>query len=167
MALSANGSLLATSHRDGPVRLWNAKTRQLLHAFLGPSGSWVSSLAFSPTEPLLAAGDWGAGNIELYNTTTMKVVPLPMKAHTQRVMWLAFSPDGRTLASAGEGGGLKLWRVAMRQVALSLKERSAGIAFSRDGNFMVSCGAGDTLRLWPAATLEEPNAPTKTKANNQ
>jgi WD40 repeat protein len=157
LALSADGSVLATSHKDGPVRLWNARTRQPLHSFSGPSGSWVCSLAFSPTEPLLAAGDWG-GNIELYHTTTMEVVRLPLKAHTQRVRWLAFSPDGRTLASAGEGGGLKLWRVAMRQLALHLKERSAGIAFSSDGTFMASCGADATVRLWLAATLEEAGA---------
>jgi WD40 repeat protein len=69
------------------------------------------------------------------------------------------------LASAGEGGGLKLWRVAMRQVALTLKERSGGIAFSRDGNFMVSCGAGDTVRIWPAATVEEAERAAKPKAN--
>ena len=45
------------------------------------SGVAMISLAFSPTEPLLAAGDWG-GNIVLYNTTTMEVVPPPLKAHT-------------------------------------------------------------------------------------
>jgi WD40 repeat protein len=66
------------------------------------------SLAFFPTEPLLAGSDLG-GNIVLYNIPTMEVVHPPLKAHTSRVMSLAFSPDGRTLAAACEGGGLKLW----------------------------------------------------------
>ena len=81
LALSASGSLLATGHKDGAVSLWDAQTRRLLHRFESQFGSRVISLAFSPTEPLLAAGDWG-GNIVLYNTTTMEVVPPPLKAHT-------------------------------------------------------------------------------------
>jgi WD40 repeat protein len=70
----------------------------------------VISLAFSPTEPLLAASDWG-GNIVLYNPTAREVFPPPLKAHIFGVMSFAFSPDGRTLASYGDGGGLKLWHV--------------------------------------------------------
>ena len=157
LALSTNGSLLATGDKGGAVRLWDAQTRQLLHLFESQFGNQVISLAFSPTEPLLAASDLD-GNIVLYNTTTMKVLSPPLKAHTWRVMSLAFSPDGRTLASAGEGGGLKLWNVATRQVALTLKGHAGtvcGVAFSRDGNFLASCGADSTVRLWPAATLAE------------
>jgi eukaryotic-like serine/threonine-protein kinase len=157
VALSANGSLLATGHRGGPVSLWDAQTRRLLHRFKSQFGSSVLSLAFSPAEPLLAASDMG-GNIVLYNTTTMEVLPPPMRAHTGRVTSIVFSPDGRTLASAGEGGGLKLWHVGMRQVALILKGHVGavkGIAFSRDGTFMASCGLDGTVRLWPAGTLEE------------
>jgi len=160
LALSASGSLLATAHKDGPVSLWDARTRLLLHRFESKLELSVTSLAFSPTDPLLAASDWH-GNIVLYNTETMKVVRPPLKAHTFRVISLAFSPDGRTLASAGDGGGLKLWHVATRQVALTLKGHSgtvAGIAFSRDGNLLVSCGYDATVRVWPAATLEEADA---------
>jgi WD40 repeat protein len=169
LALSANGTLLATGHKEGAVSLWEAQTRRLLHQFKSQFGSQVISLAFSPTESLLAASDMG-GNIVLYNTTTMEVVLPPMKAHTFRVMSLAFSPDGRTLASAGEGGGLKLWHVATRQVALTLKGHVGtvtGVAFSRDGNFMASCGADATVRIWPAAPFEGADAATKPKKENQ
>lgn len=169
LALSANGSLLATGHKEGAVSLWDAQTRRLLHKFASQFGEPVISLAFSPTEPLLAASD-GGGNIVLYNTATMEVLSPPLKAHTFRVMSLVFSPDGRTLASAGEGGGLKLWNVATRQVALTLKGHAGsvcGIAFSRDGNLLASCGADSTVRLWPAAPLAEADAPTKAKTKNQ
>ena len=156
LALSASGSLLATGHAEGDVSLWDAETRQLVHRFESPFKSQVISLAFSPTEPLLAASDMG-GNIVFYNTSTRTALP-SMKAHTFRVMSLAFSPDGRSLASAGEAGGLKLWNVATRQVALTLKGHAGtvtGVVFSREGNFMASCGADATVRLWPAARIDE------------
>ena len=175
VAWSDSGSLLATGHKEGSVSLWDAQTRRLLHRFEsqsgesviigGQSGKSVISLTFSPTEPLLAAGDWG-GNIVLYNTSTMEMLRPPLKAHTWRVSSLAFSPDGRTLASAGEGGGLKLWHVATRQLALTLRRHVGpirGIAFSRGGNLMASCGVDGTVRLWPAAALEEADDATKKK----
>jgi WD40 repeat protein len=84
-----------------------------------------------------------------------------MKAYTAGVMSLAFSPDGRTLASAGDGGGLKLWHVATRQLALNVNGHVGtvtGLALSPDGNLLASCGADATVRLWPAATLEEADA---------
>ena len=87
----------------------------------------------------------------------MKVDRLP-KANTFKVSSLAFSPDGRTLASAGEGGGLKLWNMASRQLALTLKGHVGsvnGIAFSQDGNILASCGADSTIRLWLAAPFAD------------
>jgi WD40 repeat protein len=169
IALSANGSLLATAEKSGSVSLWDAQTRQLLRRFESQSRRKVNSLAFSPTEPLLADCDPN-GIIGLYNTTTLEALSPPLKAHTWRVMGLAFSPDGRTLASAGDGGGVMLWDVASRQVALRLKGHvgtGCGVAFSRDGNLLVSCGFDATVRLWPAATLEEAGAATTSKKEKQ
>ncbi len=166
VAWSASGSKLATGHKDGSVSLWDAETRRLLHRFASQFGEAMISLAFSPTEPLLAAGDWWGGNIVLYNTATNEVLLPPLKGHIWHVSALVFSPDGRTLASSGEGGGLKLWHVASRQLALTLHDHGGpvrGIAFSRDGNLMASCGVDGTVRLWPAATVEEADAATKTK----
>lgn len=65
IALSANGSLLATAHKDGPISLWNAKTRQLRHRFEGHSRTPAIGPVFSPTDSILAASDSG-GNIVLY-----------------------------------------------------------------------------------------------------
>ena len=87
VALSASGSLLATGHQDGGVGLWDAQTRRLLQQFGGPSGEAankaVNTLAFSPTEALLASGDWG-GSIVFYNTTTMERFST-IRANTMRV----------------------------------------------------------------------------------
>src|SRR5205823_5740592 len=84
VTFSGSGILLATGHKDGAVRLWDTQSRRLVHRFESPFGSAVLSLAFSPTESLLAASDWD-GNIAIYNTTTMEVVPPPLKAHSGRV----------------------------------------------------------------------------------
>jgi WD40 repeat protein len=159
VAWSADGALLATGHNDG-LRLWDAATRRLLHRFA--TKDRTESLAFSPTERLVAADGQG-GNILLYDIATMKVLEPALKAAATGVGSLTFSPDGRTLASYGDGGGLKLWQVATRQLALTLKGHLgpvSGIAFSRDGNLMVSAGVDSTVRLWPAATLEEVGAST-------
>jgi len=156
IALSGDGILLATAHRKVGVSLWDAQTRRLLKRF--DSDGEVMSLAFSPTEPLLAAGDWD-GDIVFFNTSTLAKLGTSLKAHTFGANGLAFSPDGQTLASYGDGGGgVKLWNVATRRMALTLKGHLAwvsGIAFSRDGNLMASSSMDSTVRLWPAATLEE------------
>jgi WD40 repeat protein len=171
VALSSDGTLLATGHEDGDVSLWEAQTRRLLRRFKRRLG-WgaVISLAFSPTEPLLVAGN-ASGIMEFYNTATMAEIGEPLRAHTFGAGDLAFTPDGRTLASYGDGGGgVKLWPVATRQLALTLKGHPgfvSGIVFSRDGNLMASCGADSTVRLWPAATLEEADAATEAKKKTQ
>ena len=107
IVLPDTGAWLAAGHNDGAISLWEAQTRRLVHRFEGTLGSSVMSLAFSSTAPLLAASDW-PGNIVLYNNQTKEMVPPPLKAHSERVLCLTFSPYGRTLASAGDNGGLKL-----------------------------------------------------------
>lgn len=68
--------------------------------------------AFSADGQTLASGSW-EGRVCLWHLRTRRQL-LTLEAHTGRVHCLAFSPDGRTLVSGGEGanggGEVFLWR---------------------------------------------------------
>ena len=69
------------------------------------------SVAFSRAGDLLAAGHFD-GTGQLWSTETWKRVGRPLEGHDgKRLLWLEFSPDGSTLATAGQDGALGLWDV--------------------------------------------------------
>jgi WD40 repeat protein len=65
---------------------------------------------------------------------------------------VAFSPDGRTLASLGHNESLKLWHVPTLREVLSENEPHAGLwlLFSPDGGKLAVETDADKLRLLPA-----------------
>jgi RNA polymerase sigma factor (sigma-70 family) len=68
---------------------------------------------------------------------------------------VAFAPDGKTLATGGRDGLVKLWDVASGRHLRTLEPQYTwvvALAWSRDGRTVTSAGRGGVIRLWDAAT---------------
>jgi hypothetical protein len=82
---------------------------------------------------------------------------LTLKGHKGEIHSVAFSPDGKRLASGDDAGTLKVWDAASGQELLSSqghKGQVLSVAFSPDGKRLASAGGG-ALRLWDAASGQE------------
>src|SRR5947208_2398078 len=81
-----------------------------------------------------------------------------LKGHSALVYSLAFSPDGRQLASAGADALVKVWDVAAQKELKTLKGHEGavtGVVFTPDGKDVLSIGFDRYLRVWEVASGKE------------
>src|SRR5262249_42950993 len=84
--------------------------------------------------------------------------PKPDAGHNKAVNRIAFSPDGRRIASASSDGTAKIWDVETGKVLLTFTGHSGevlGVAFRSDGAQVASCGEDRRIRLWDPQTGQE------------
>jgi hypothetical protein len=90
-------------------------------------------------------------------TGSAAVVPIlsgEFHGHRGAVRALVWAPDGKSFASAGEDGTIRIWNVATgthRQLERKTEERAA-LAYSPDGRLLVGGGADRVLVVWDLAT---------------
>ncbi len=91
--------------------------------------------------------------IKIIDGRTQRVIR-SMAGHTARVTALAFSPDGKLLASGGADRSIGVWDVRTGRMLLRLKVASAvtGVSFSPDGRTLTAREGEQTVRRWDVAT---------------
>ena len=83
---------------------------------------------------------------------------ITLKGHAGFVLSVAFSPDGKRIASAGGDGMVKVWDSTTGEERLTLKGHTSfptSVAFSPDGKRLASGGNDRVVRVWDAMTGEE------------
>src|SRR5262249_34006288 len=87
---------------------------------------------------------------------------LILKGHTYLVHSVAFSPDGKRLATASADGTAKVWDAATGQETLTLRGHTVAltsVAFSADGQRLATADVDGTVKIWDARPVPHPGAP--------
>ncbi len=166
MVFSPDGGKLAVSGGilyHGNVVLFDVKTGKVLWSHQDIADTTDVGIAFSPDGRWLAStgvarngnGSRRIQRVNLWDVATGKLVRT-LDGHDRILMAVAFSPDGKTLASASSNGAVDLWDLQTGEVRQRLRSpdhdpRASGfvnVIFSRDGKRLAVSHSDGALRLW-------------------
>ncbi|MBX7220753.1 MAG: AAA-like domain-containing protein [Blastocatellia bacterium] len=184
LAFSADGKLLAggtgyqfptgreiVTEETGTARIWNAETGQEIVRFQKYEYP-VWAVALSPNGKTLATATGFAHRfitqsprphtpevrtVKLWNLETQTELPLLLD-YKYPVWGMAFSPDGKVLATGGGDSAVRLWNLETGKEVKAFSGHTGdvnAVVFSPDGKWLATASDDKTIRLWDVAEGRE------------
>jgi RNA polymerase sigma factor (sigma-70 family) len=173
LAVAPDGKSFATGGNDQAVSLWDARAGKVTATlkFEGP----IKGVAFSPDGKRLAAvsDDSAPDNSAppvpghgggVFDVATGKLL-FRLGGHDGGGLAVAWSPDGKYLATGGADHLGRLWDAATGKELRKFQEHTTpveAVAFSPDGRWLATAAQGGFVELWRLGT-DEPGRPLNTK----
>jgi WD40 repeat protein/tRNA A-37 threonylcarbamoyl transferase component Bud32 len=170
IALSPDGRITVTGHRDGTVACWETRSGRLLHAAerefrqipklgIASRTAAVNALEFSWGGRTVAAASFNEVQVKTWDLPELRPIGSRVFGWIYDVR-LAVSPDGRQLAMGGlsQGSSINLWDIALLRPGTSLRGHQdflLAAAYSPDGRTLASGGRDGQLKLWHVPTERE------------
>lgn len=158
LAFSSDSRYLATGCRNGDLDVWSLATKSISTQV--PEQGEVFGAAFSPDGRLIAAATGSSasgrpGHVSVYDLAHGR--PLwTHRAHSDRALSVAFTPDGKTLVSCGDDAVIHIWNSENGKTVKLLfandLEALNAIALSPDGYRAITGSNDGSLRLWNLQT---------------
>ena len=170
LAMSPNGRILVSGGKDNKVYFWEVpfKDNQPPQYYedwkcfpesesLEQHSDWVTSLAISPNNEILASGGKD-GEIYLWNLNSGGTFIKKLEKHSKAVLSLAFSPDGQTLASASYSQTIKIHNWGKSNVIQTLEtypSYTQCLVFSQHAQRLFSSNSKGNICAWKPSSINQ------------
>ena len=165
IALSPDGKTIAILGNK-IIKVVDISTAKELQVFdsssqLSPNGILSMKIKFSPDGKRVAQWYDNSSSVKIWEiktATSNSTSTLILTGHNEAINSLAYSQDGKTLASGSKDKTIKLWDAEAGKEIVTLKGHSGfinSVAFSPDGKTLASGSSDKTIKLWEVPSGKE------------